>query len=155
MILAIVGIVGVVVLIATAGDGNWGAFAVAAVIIGIIFVMAFQEKEESQAYMNWQHYWATGEMPKQRQAPPQERKLTNDERKANTQRLRDEVRRNEMERKLLSGRYKERILCPDCKTKARVAVTQIMLQDVEMLKCKCPKCGVVLMRERYGKRKTM
>jgi len=136
-------------------EGQWGPAAAAAVVVLLAVFWYADTREEGKAYMNWQHYWATGEMPKQRQAPPQERKLTNDERKANTQRLRDEVRRNEMERKLLSGRYKERILCPDCKTKARVAVTPIMLQDVEMLRCKCPKCGVVLMRERYGKRKTM
>lgn len=61
MITGTIAVVFIVAMIASAGDGEWGAFAVGAVIVVFLLALGAASREDDRAYLNWRHYWATGE----------------------------------------------------------------------------------------------
>lgn len=60
MITICIGVLGAVVLIASAGNADWGAFFVCAGILVVLMFMAAAEREDTKAWNNWHRYWVNG-----------------------------------------------------------------------------------------------
>lgn len=60
MLTAIIGIIAFVALFASASDGNWGSFAIGAVIVAVLILMSAGERKDVRAWQNCRDYWADG-----------------------------------------------------------------------------------------------
>ena len=60
MLTLIIGGIAAVVLYCTAANGEWGAFAVTAVILIFLILMAAGDRADSRAHINFRDYWARG-----------------------------------------------------------------------------------------------
>lgn len=74
MITGTIAVVIGIAMIACAGNGEWGAFAVGAVIVVLLLALGSASREQDRAYLNWEHYWATGEAPGRKANKPKHRK---------------------------------------------------------------------------------
>ncbi len=61
MITGAIAIVFIIAAIGLASNGEWEAFAVAVVIVLFFLALGAAGREDDRAYLNWTHYWATGE----------------------------------------------------------------------------------------------
>ena len=60
MITGAIALVFIIAMIACAGNGEWGPFAVGAVIVVILLALGSASRKSDRAYNNFVDYWADG-----------------------------------------------------------------------------------------------
>lgn len=60
MLTIIIGLFFLMLLYVTGSNGEWGPFALAAVILLALIVLASVGRRDSKAQINWMNYWADG-----------------------------------------------------------------------------------------------
>jgi len=60
MLTVFIGVCAFVWLYCSAGNGEWGTFAIGAVILVVLILMAAGDRKDTKAWMNMRDYWADG-----------------------------------------------------------------------------------------------
>lgn len=139
----------VVVLPASASNGEWGTFWITIGIAAVVLWFGVLSREQDRAYLNWEHFWATGELPKKPQAPHRERvkpwwRVRYELWRA--KRRRERYVREGLERFRTEGKQ-EVVFCPTCGKRPKTTVRLTTVNGEEMWQCRCPECGAVLTRK--------
>ena len=143
MITGAIAVVFIIAMIACAGNGEWGPFAVGAVIVVLLLAIGSASRKENRAYNNWVNFWANGKTPGERNAKSEPR-LSRRERKEQ-ERIKENVRKEqrefyELESQNGTKKTWERLTCPKCKTNAVMERTVIRANGAEIWQIKCPEC---------------
>ena len=60
MLTVFIGVCAFVWLYCSAGNGQWGTFAIGAVILVVLIFMASDDRKNTKAWTNMRDYWADG-----------------------------------------------------------------------------------------------
>ena len=60
MLTMFIGVCAFVWLYCSAANGEWGTFAIGAVILVVLILMAAGDRKDTKAWMNMRDYWAEG-----------------------------------------------------------------------------------------------
>lgn len=119
MITGAIAIIFLIAAIVAASNGEWGSFAIGAVIVVVLLGIGSASREDARAHVNWMHYWADG-------GPEGERRRAEEERRRKVQR--------EKRRTAQTERVATRSVNGGIETAGRI----MRMQDTTY---PCPACG--------------
>ena len=127
MITGAIAVVFVIAGIVCAENGEWGPFAVCAVIVLLLLFFGAVGRESDRAVNNFVDYWANGKS----------------ERKASKVTIHNVIENVPAERRTVPERRRDTAhVCHCCGRFVRAPGTPVMTADGEMLEYICPKCGM-------------
>ena len=134
----------VVVLPASASNGEWGTFWITIGIAAVVLWFGVLSREQDRAYLNWEHFWATGEGPRDRRKKPQNSSgvLTREELEAYKKHVEQHgptqrITRADMKRMREQGPD----MCPKCGKQVYVNWRDVYVGGREIRTGMCPRCG--------------
>lgn len=138
MITGMIAVVFVIAMIAAAGDGEWGAFAVGAVVVVVLLALGAAGRESDRAYNNFVDYWANG-VQKRKQASARKRESVRN-RYVLPETYQEETARHAAVSDRPQGKA---VVCHFCGRFAKAQGEYIMTTEGRMFRYRCPSCGQV------------
>ena len=157
MITGAIAVVFIIAMIAAGNNGEWGSVAVGSVIVVLLLMLGAAGREESRAYNNMVHFWATGEGPCEDRIRRTRRakviRVSRRERKAAAERRRkyiEERKRINEDPSCVDGMKPSGELIKTCGTTQKCPMCNVAADEFKRVQyssgsvfvnCRCRRCG--------------
>lgn len=136
MITGTIAVVFIIAMIAAAGDGEWGVFAVGAVVVVVLLALGAAGRESDRAYNNMVDYWAKGRT-KEKGSHISVRHIES------VRQNYEPAERNEPYKASEAKPQEKAVVCHFCGRFAKAHGEYIMTTEGRMFRYRCPSCGQV------------